>query len=524
MIQVSEFQNLNINLYMGLSKSKYTTYCQCPKALWLRTYDPDKATPIDEGAMARFATGNEVGDLAMQLFGDFVEVTSLKEDGSLDLPAMIEKTNACLSDGTQNIAEASFAWQGNYCAVDILHKTDSGWAIYEVKSSSGSFDPKKNTRAILQKYAYDIAYQKYVLNQCGINVTGVYLVRLNSDYVRGEELDLQQLFHITEMSELVAEEYSVIEQKIAAANYMLSQSFAPSIEIGKQCKKPYQCAFFEYCRGELPENSVFELYRLPFAKKLELFKQGKITISQLEPDDARNMIQQIQLATYLVGEPESVDHENIQKFLDEKIYYPLFFLDFETSQYAIPQFKDSKPYQQIPFQYSLHYIEKPGGMLEHTEYLGDGVNDPRRALAEQLVHDIPLGACTTAYNKGFECGRIKELAELYPDLRNHLLDIRDHIVDFLDPFRQGYFYKESMHGSFSIKKVLPALFPDDPDLDYHNLSGSVHNGGDAMTIYPKMAQMTPEEREQTRKDLLEYCGLDTYAMVKVWEKLMEVSK
>lgn len=175
---------------MGLSKSKYTTYCQCPKALWLKTYDPDKAAPIDEGAMARFATGNEVGDLAMQLFGDFVEVTTQKEDGSLDLPAMIEKTNECLSDGTQNIAEASFAWQGNYCAVDILHKTETGWAIYEVKSSTGSSDPKKNPRAVLQKYAYDIAYQKYVLAQCGVNVTGVYLVRLNSDYVRGEELDL----------------------------------------------------------------------------------------------------------------------------------------------------------------------------------------------------------------------------------------------------------------------------------------------------------------------------------------------
>lgn len=145
-------------------------------------------------------------------------------------------------------------------------------------------------------------------------------------------------------------------------------------------------------------------------------------------------------------------------------------------------------------------------------------------LAEQLVHDIPLGACTTAYNKGFECGRIRELAEIYSDLRDHLMDICDNIVDFLDPFRQGYFYKESMHGSFSIKKVLPALFPDDPELDYHNLTGGVQNGGDAMTIYPKMGKMTLEEREKTRRALLDYCGLDTYAMVKVWEKLVEVSE
>ena len=177
---------------MGLSKSKYTTYCQCPKALWLKTYDPDKAAPIDEGAQARFEAGNEVGDLAMGLFGNFVEVTSYKEDGNLDLKAMIDKTNECLADGIENIAEASFAWEGNYCAVDILHKTPTGYAIYEVKSSTGSDDPekKKCTRNVLLKYAYDIAYQKYVLEKCDINVTGVYLVRLNSDYVRGDELDL----------------------------------------------------------------------------------------------------------------------------------------------------------------------------------------------------------------------------------------------------------------------------------------------------------------------------------------------
>lgn len=188
---------------MGLSKSKYTTYCQCPKALWLKTYDPDKAVPIDEGAQARFEAGNEVGDLAMGLFGDFVEVTTNKEDGSLDLKAMVDKTNECLADGTENIAEASFAWEGNYCAVDILHKTPTGWAIYEVKSSTGSDDPKKKkcTRTVLQKYAYDIAYQKYVLEKCGINVTGVYLVRLNSDYVRGDDVPIHIYYGCFEVAE-----------------------------------------------------------------------------------------------------------------------------------------------------------------------------------------------------------------------------------------------------------------------------------------------------------------------------------
>lgn len=501
-----------------LSKSRYTTYCQCPKALWLKMFKPEVVAPADE---TRFKIGNQVGDLAMGLFGDFVEVTINKDDGSLDLPAMIDKTTQCIADGTENIAEASFSWNDNYCAVDILHKTADGWAIYEVKSSTGSDDPKKNTRSILQKYAYDIAYQKYVLDNCGLHVTGTYLVRLNSAYVRGEQLDMKHLFHITDMAELVAEEYEVIAAKVKAAQAILGEKDEPVLAIGPQCKKPYTCGFLDYCRGELPENSVFDLYGTTFAKKVELFKAGKVSLSDLEPDDARNLIQEIQLSTYLMG--EEIDKGGIAKFLKENIRYPLYFLDFETVQYAIPIFKDSKPYQQIPFQYSLHYIDAEGGELKHKEFLGDGVHDPRRALAEQLVADIPLGACTTVYNKTFECGRLKELAQLYPDLAAHLLDIHDHIVDFLVPFRKGYFYKETMRGSFSIKKVLPALFPDDQELDYHNLKGGVQNGNDAMTVYPKMAEMTPDKRADTRQALLEYCGLDTYAMVKIWEKLMEVS-
>ena len=208
--------------------------------------------------------------------------------------------------------------------------------------------------------------------------------------------------------------------------------------------------------------------------------------------------------------------EHSDKYVEPS--YPLYFLDFETMQDVVPQYEGTKPYQQIPFQYSLHWIEKPGGELKHTAFLAESGKDPRRALAEQLCMDIPLNACTTAYNKGFECGRINELAEAFPDLSCHLLNIRDNIVDFLDPFRAGYYYLPAMCGSFSIKKVLPALFPDDPALNYHNLE-QIHNGGEAMSIFPKIKDMTPEDAATTRHNLLKYCELDTYAMVKVWEKL-----
>ena len=204
--------------------------------------------------------------------------------------------------------------------------------------------------------------------------------------------------------------------------------------------------------------------------------------------------------------------------------YPLYFLDFETMQQVIPDIIGTRPYQQITFQYSLHYIETEGGELKHKEFLAESGKNPLRDIAEQLCRDIPKNVCTMAYNKAFECTRIRELADLFPDLSEHLLNIKNHIVDLLVPFQQGNYYVKEMGGSFSIKSVLPALFPDDPSLNYHNLDERVQNGGDAMTIFPKIKDMPPEEQEATRKALLEYCKLDTLAMVKIWQRLLDVVK
>ena len=163
---------------------------------------------------------------------------------------------------------------------------------------------------------------------------------------------------------------------------------------------------------------------------------------------------------------------------------------------------------------------KKDGELKHKEFLAESGTDPRRALAERLCEDIPKNVCVTAYNKAFECTRLKELAGYFPDLADHLLNIESNMKDLLVPFQSGYYYNKAMGGSFSIKSVLPALFPDDPSLNYHNLE-QIHNGGEAMSIFPKIKDMTPEDAATTRHNLLKYCELDTYAMVKVWEKLQE---
>ena len=547
-----------------LSKSRYTAFCQCPKNLWLKVYKPNEAT-IDAGLQARFAQGNVVGDLAMGLFGDFKEAHAEKADGSLDLSKMVKQTRQWMDEGVENICEASFICEGgycavdilrkSYCAVDILRKTTGGWAIYEVKSTS--FPEFNGQEAKLEKYAPDIAYQKWVLTQCGVNVTGTYLVCLNSDYVRHGELDIQQLFVINDMKEMVDNEYLKVQARVSQAMKVINNEQEPDIDLSECCMKPYGCAFWNYCMLQhgVPIPSVFDVYGgkgkggFTFKKKLDCYHQGLITFEDLRSTDI-GPIQNMQIEAALTDK-EYINTEGIRKFLN-KLSYPLYFLDFETMQDAVPQYDGAKVYAQITFQYSLHIKQNETAAYEHREFLApsDG-SDPRRALAEQLCKDIPKDVCTLAYNMQFECGRIRELAALYPDLAQHLLNIADNIKDLIDPFRAGDYYVPAMGGSFSIKSVLPALFPGDPELDYHNLDERCQNGGNAMTIFPHLQQLEqslPKQGVQTqdgklsmadslmplskqieirdeinacREALLRYCELDTWAMVKVWEKLRE---
>ena len=494
-----------------LSKSRYCLFTQCPRALWLRVNRPELATP-DSSVESRMEKGNEIGDLAMQLFGDFVEVTSADEKGKLDLSEMITRTNTLLLEYTPVICEASFSYNGCYCAVDILKYENGGYAIYEVKSSTHANEI----------YATDIAYQKYVLEHCGVNVTGTYLVCLNNEYVFDGVLDIHKLFKIVDLSDRVAEHYEYVEGNVMAANDILDDPVEPLYGLSEGCNKPYPCAFWKYCSSHLPEPCIFDVYKIPFAKKVEYYNDGIITYEDIKnTKEMGNHIRSLQINHGLEELGTYVDKKGIKKFLDT-LSFPLYFLDFETMQLPIPQFVGTRPYAQIPFQYSLHYLESPDGELKHTEFLGISGEDPRRALAEQLCRDIPMNVCTLAYNKGFECGRIKELAEYFPDLAEHLLNIADNIKDLIVPFRAGHYYNRAIGGSFSIKSVLPAIYPDDPSLDYHNLEG-VHNGGEAMELFPLIKDLPLDEQATARHNLLKYCELDTYAMVKVWEELVRVT-
>lgn len=491
---------------IGLSKSRYCKGIQCPKILWMDKYMPEKAEDVlSESVMT---TGNMVGDLARSYFGnyDLVEFDYNKD-------TMSKRTREFMEAGSENIAEAAFYIDGLYCAVDILHRNGDGFDIIEVKSSTHVTDI----------YVEDMSFQYYVLSRCGVKVKNICIMHLDSSYVRQGDLELDKLFAVEDYTEEVKDKYGEVETNIGnIRDYVDAYDAEPERDIDLYCESPYACAYYSYCSKHLPEQSVFDIRRLYASKKYELYHDGIVSFKDIierKPNLSEKQMKQVETAYY--DKPDEIEPEKIKEFLDT-LSYPLYHLDFETFQQAVPEYDGLSPYSQIPFQYSLH-IEQEDGALEHREFLAKEGTDPRRAIAESLCRDFPEDVCVLAYNMSFERGVLQRLADSFPDLSEHLLAIRENIHDLMIPFQQQHYYSKDMQGSYSIKYVLPALCPGDPELDYHALEG-VHNGSEASATFADMPNHTEEEIEVMRKNLLKYCCLDTLAMVKVIEKLRKTVK
>ena len=486
---------------MYLSKSKYCKAYQCNKILWLDKYKSEVAEVIDNDSV--FENGTNVGQLAKGLFGEYLDV-----EYNDDLNVMINDTNNYLKNDKCIITEASFDYNGNFCSVDILKKNNDEYEIYEVKSSTG----------VSKIYLEDASYQYYVLKSLGYNVTKVSIVHINSEYERHGDLELDKLFVIEDVTKYARNNYDNVKNKIEEINKYMNRTTEEDKEIDLCCFEPYECPYFKYC-SNLKENNVFDLRGLDKKIKIKLYKSGLIYFKDLLNAKINKKYKE-QIDYELNDKEDKINSKNIKTFMNT-LSYPLYFLDFETFQESIPEYDGIHPYEQIPFQYSLHYINEKDGQLFHKEFLADGVSDPRRELAERLVNDIPDNVCVLAYNMRFEKGVINRLSKLFPDLSSHLLKINNNMKDLMTPFASRDYYNKYMKGSYSIKYVLPALFTDDPSLDYHNLD-MVHNGREASATYMDLKNHSKEELEIIRDNMLKYCGLDTYAMVKIYKKLDEI--
>ena len=462
----------------------------------------------DTSAEAIFETGNAVGALARELFPNGEEVVF-----SRDSEEMLFTTKRHIENGVSNIYEATFVYDGILVMVDILHLDADGVSIYEVKSST----------SVKEIYIHDVSIQYYVLERLGFNVKSANLVHINSSYVRGDELDIGELFCVVDVSQEVKSLQSNIPHVLEEfENYLIDKTTEPDIDIGKHCKNPYECDAKDYCwrvQRSIPEYSVFNIFNLGSKKQVELYEKGIVDIKDL-PDTFAMTAKQAQAVSNYKSGVTHIDKVAIEEFLSS-FTYPVYHLDFETFQQAIPEFKGISPFMQIPFQYSLH-IEHEDGDLEHREFLAQDAEDPRELLAQKLCEDIPRDVTVLAYNMGFEKGVIRKLASSYPELSEHLLCIHDNIKDLMTPFQQKHYVTPSMNGSYSIKYVLPALVPQMKNA-YKELDG-VQNGGEAMNAFANLSKLGEVEKQKMRNSLLEYCKLDTLAMVRVLNKLKEITK
>ena len=397
--------------------------------------------------------------------------------------------------------------------MDILKNDLDGVELYEVKSSTD----------ISNIYIDDISYQYYVLTKLNLNVKKACLVYINKDYIRYGELDIHQLFHIEDVTNIVQSNLKNVESNIESINDFMNtygQNNEPNIKLGNYCFKPYLCSYWNYCSKDLPNPNVFDIVRMHYSKKLDYYNSNVISFEDLSKQDMnKTYLEQIDFE--LNNLKPKINKDAIKKIMDSLVY-PLYFIDFETFQLAVPEYDGTKPYQQLPFQYSLHIIKDKNSKVEHKEFLAEiDDKDFIRHFAESMIKDIPDNGSVIIYNKSFEPARLNEIARMYPDLADELQRINSQMVDFLEPFKSRDFYMKEFEGSASIKKVLPALYPNDSDLDYHALP-VVHNGEEASDTFLSLRGKSREEQEKLRNGLLVYCKLDTFAMVKIWQKFKEI--
>lgn len=439
-----------------------------------------------------FDQGHDIGTLAKKMFPKGVEIDTDPADfeGAIDLTKKHLPTRVA-------IFEATFSANGGYARADILNPVGKDqWDIIEVKSTTGLKDV----------HLPDLAFQAWVFSGAGIKVRRCFLCHINNQFVRHGEIDPKEFFTLLDVTAEVAELTREIEDQVSQMGKIIRAAKCPDIQIGKQCDSPYTCALHDHCWSFLPSNNVLDLYDDKKDRGWDLLKRGVLTIADIPDDYSLSAKQQIQRATAISGKPH-INTTQVQSFL-KGLQHPLHFLDFETFSTAIPMYDGTKPYEQIPFQFSLHIIHKAGEKPEHRKFLAEGKNDPRSEFMRHCKQAIEPTGSIMVFNATFEKQRLKECAKLLPEYERWVSVLNTRIVDLLNPFKAFNYYHPDQCGSASMKSVLPAL----TGKDYESLE--IQEGGTASREFVRVTfgDVSNSERKRVRKALDLYCGQDTEGM------------
>lgn len=475
----------------GLSKSRITAFEQCPRRLWLMVYRPELAE-YEDGADARFATGHAVGAIACALHPEGVMV-----EAEPNLSAAVATTSQLIADGHPGpIFEATFEHDGVLVRVDLLHRADDGcWQLAEVKSSTGPKD----------YHLGDLATQLWVVGANGLEVSAAAIRHVDNQFVLEREGDYVGLFADADMlapAAAIAQNRAAV---VAAARRVLAGD-EPVCAMGGHCEKPFACEFVVHCSRDMPPEPEWPVTLLPGGTGKKWVGQGIFDLLDLDEGGLSARNARI-LAATRSGTP--FHDAKAARAAIEPWVYPRAWLDFETINPAVPRWIGTRPYQQVPFQFSLH-LEAADGTMTHHEFLCADGSDPRRPCAEALIAAIPPSATIIAYNASFEQRVLRELARDCPDLAEPLMAMEARTVDLLPVARQCWYHRDQ-RGSWSIKAVLPTL----SDLDYAGLE--VKDGGNAQEAFLEAIApaCTPARRRALEEALKAYCARDTWAMVAV---------
>lgn len=479
-----------------LTKTNYLAYLQCPKQFWLAMNQPELAASPDLSAQRRFRIGQQVDRLACASFpnGRFIPHYSQPEK-------MAAATHQAIAEGATTLFQATMTVDDLLIRADILTHTGVGWHLIEVKSST----------SVKEEHLPDAAFQVYVVEKAGVKVTQASIMHLNHEC---RHPDLSNLFTLTDVTAQIRPLLPAIPTHITHMQQLLAQETPPGTKIGRHCSKPTTCSFYDHCWQGIEGLTIHHIPRLTPAKIQQLETAGALYLADVPPHFVLTDTQRA-FVTRFVQQQIQIDALAIQQQL-AALQQPLYFLDFETIDHAIPVYDGCCPYQQVPFQYSCHQLTADGKLLHH-EYLHTTPDDPRPNLVTTLLHHIGPTGHIVVYNATFERGILKGLAEMFPQYADHLQSMINRLWDQLDIFKHHYQHYQ-FGGSNSLKSVLPVVVPT---LNYQELT--VQNGTQAQTVWEQLIDGTDETtRQELTAQLQAYCHLDTLAMVELHRVLEKV--
>lgn len=487
---------------MQISKSDYMLYLIHPAWIWYRKHDKNKLPPLSEELQVIFDEGHEFEEWAEKIFDYGFKLGFTNYDEYL---LMTGHTQDALNRGEKRIFQGRFEYQNLTCIVDVLEKAETGFNLYEIKSST----------SIKPEHIDDLAFQYYVLKNHGLDIEKMYVIHVNKEYIKQGDIDPKGISVKVDVTDEVKLKLADVNKNLPDVIKVVENSTPPDLS-PRYAKSKFSewLKVYKHLNGGLDKYCIYNLARFN-AKLCGELEDLDVKLICNIPDSIKLHSKQFGQTQAIKQDKQLIELQRIKEFLNA-IKYPVYFLDYETMSSVIPYFDGTKPYQQIPFQYSLYVLENPNSELMHLEYLHTDPTIPCLPLLKKLKEDIGTEGTIFVWHEIFEKSRNTEMGEIFPEYKDFMTSVNERIIDLKIPFSSDWFIDKDFMGSASIKDVLPVLIKD---LSYKDLG--IQGGSVAQRIWMEtiLKNKNLERKNEILEQLLDYCNLDTLAMVRLYDLL-----